>query len=277
MKVMHSRQKAEVLRKLHKGPELLVLPNAWDCASARIFEEAGFPAIATTSGGVAFSLGYPDGQHISQTEMIEAVKKIARSVGVPVTADLEAGYGDVAWTAAALVESGAVGLNLEDIDERGSKQLVELSEQVERIRTLRRIGDELGVHIVINARNEYYLAQIGDPEKRFDAACHRLKRYIDAGADCVFVPGITDANLIQRFVRALQFPLNVLVGPGTPPIARLKELGVARVSVGSGIARSTMGLTRRIAEELRNTGEYQTMLAGAIPYPEANELFKGLE
>ena len=223
---------------------------------------------------MAFSLGYPDGQHIPQAEMIQAVKKIAHSVRVPVTADLEAGYGDVAGTAAALVESGAVGLNLEDIDEQGSKQLVEMSEQVERIRTLRRIGDESGVHIVINARTGYYLAQIGDPEERFEAACQRLKHYIDAGADCVFVPGITDANLIRRFVRALQFPLNVLVGPGTPPIARLKELGVARVSVGSGIAKSTMGFTRRIADELRGTGEYHTILAGAIPYAEANELFQ---
>jgi 2-methylisocitrate lyase-like PEP mutase family enzyme len=277
MTFMDSHQKAEALRKMHRGPDVLVLPNAWDCASARIFEEAGFPAIATTSGGVAFSLGYPDGQHIPQAEMMEAVTRIARCVSVPVTADLEAGYGDVARTAAALVESGAVGLNLEDIDDQGSKQMVELSEQVERIRTLRRMGDELGVHIVINARTEYYLAQIGDPEERFDAACHRLKHYIDAGADCVFVPGITDANLIHCFVKALHFPLNVLVGIGTPPIARLKGLGVARVSVGSGITRSTMGLTRRIANELVGTGEYQTMLAGAMPYAEANELFKDLK
>jgi 2-methylisocitrate lyase-like PEP mutase family enzyme len=233
-----------------------------------------FPRDRDDEWRVAFSLGYPDGQHIPQAEMIQAVKKIAHSVRVPVTADLEAGYGDVAGTAAALVESGAVGLNLEDIDEQGSKQLVEISEQVERIRTLRRIGDESGVHIVINARTEYYLAQIGDPEERFEAACQRLKHYIHAGADCVFVPGITDANLIRRFVRALQFPLNVLVGPGTPPIARLKELGVARISVGSGIARSTMGFTRRIADELRGTGEYHTILAGAIPYAEANELFQ---
>ncbi|HSU30707.1 MAG TPA: isocitrate lyase/phosphoenolpyruvate mutase family protein [Bryobacteraceae bacterium] len=274
MKAIDSHKKAEILRDLHRGPEVLILPNAWDSASARIFEEAGFPAIATTSGGVAFSLGYPDGQHIPQAEMIDAVTRIARCVRVPVTADLEAGYGDMARTAAALVESGAVGLNLEDIDKQGSKQLVKLAEQVERIRTLRRTGDELGVHIVINARTEYYLAQIGDPEERFDAACHRLKHYIDAGADCVFVPSITDANLIQRFVNVLEFPLNVLVGPGTPSVARLKELGVARLSVGSGITRSTMGLTRRIADELMGAGEYQTMLAGAMPYAEANELFK---
>jgi 2-methylisocitrate lyase-like PEP mutase family enzyme len=271
---MNSAQKAEKLRDLHRGPEVLVLPNAWDCASARIFEQAGFPVIATTSAGVAFSLGYPDGQHIPQPEMLAAVKRIARSVSVPVTADLEAGYGDVASTAAALVKSGAAGLNIEDIDDPENKQLVEVSEQVQRIRAIRQVGDELGVPIVINARTDYYLAQIGKPEDRFEAACHRLKQYIQAGADCVFVPGIADRELIGRFVEALQFPVNVLVGPETPSIQDLKALGVARVSLGSGITRSTMELTRRIAEELKITGGYRTMLGLSMPYSEANRLFE---
>ncbi len=271
---MNSSHKAEILRKLHSGPEPLILPNAWDCASARIFEEAGFPAIATTSAGVAFSLGYPDGQHIPQEEMLSAVTRIARCVGVPVTADLEAGYGDVSATAAALVESGAVGLNIEDIDDPESKELVALPEQVKRIRTVRRVGTELGVNIVINARTDYYLAQIGAPAERFEAACKRLQHYIDAGADCVFMPGIADANLIRDFVERLQFPLNVLAGPGTPAIEDLKRLGVARLSMGSGITRATMGLTRQIATELRATGEYRAMFAAAMPYAEANALFE---
>ncbi|MBV8810809.1 MAG: isocitrate lyase/phosphoenolpyruvate mutase family protein [Acidobacteriaceae bacterium] len=270
---MNSAQKAERLRNLHKGPEILVLPNAWDCASARIFELAGFPAIPTTSAGVAFALGYPDGQRISQADMLAQVKRIAHSVDVPVTADLEAGYGDVGSTAAALVKSGAVGLNLEDIDAE-SDQLVELSEQVQRIRTIRQVGNEAGVPLVINARTDYYLAEIGDPAERFEAACHRLKQYIEAGADCVFVPGITDPDLIRSFVEALRFPVNVLVGPGTPPISELQALGVARVSVGSGIMRSTMELTRRIAQELKMSGTYRTMLEISIPYAEANAAFE---
>jgi len=130
------------------------------------------------------------------------------------------------------------------------------------------------VPLVINARTDYYLAQIGEPESRFDAACHRLKQYIQAGADCVFVPGIADRELIRRFVEALQFPLNVLVGPETPPIQDLQALGVARVSVGSGIMRSTMELARGIAEELKTTGGYRRMLGTSMPYSEANRLFE---
>ncbi len=272
---MTSAQKAEQLRKLHKEPEILILPNAWDCASARVFEQAGFPAIATTSAGIAFALGYPDGQRISHTDMLAQVKRIAHSVSVPVTADVEAGYGDVACTAVALIKSGAVGLNLEDIDDDERNQLVELSEQVQRIRTIRQAGNEAGVRLVINARTDYYLAEIGDPAERFEAACHRLRQYIEAGADCVFVPGITDPELIRRFVETLRFPINVLVGPGTPPVKDLEALGVARLSVGSGIMRSTMELTRRIAEELKTSGTYRTMLETSMPYAEANALFDG--
>jgi 2-methylisocitrate lyase-like PEP mutase family enzyme len=134
MRVMSAqKQKAELFRRLHHGPEILVLPNAWDCASARIFEEAGFPAIATTSAGVAFSLGYPDGEFIPQDEMLAAVKRIASRVRVPVTADLESGYRDIAKTTAALIDSGAVGLNIEDMEHAESKVLTETGRQVEKI------------------------------------------------------------------------------------------------------------------------------------------------
>ena len=258
--------KAEQLRTLHHGPEVLVLPNAWDCASARIFEELSFPAIATTSAGVAFSLGYPDGQNIPAKEMLAAVARIARSVDVPVTADLEGGYEDIAETAAALLESGAAGLNLEDI--LGHGRLASIDEQVSRIAAVRRSGP-----VVINARTDLYLMQIGDAVTRFDRACERLKAYRDAGADCLFIPGIAREDLIARFVETLQFPINILAVAGTPPIARLKELGVARVSVGSGMMRSAMGHTRRIAEALKNTGQFDQMIEGSIPFVEANALF----
>jgi 2-methylisocitrate lyase-like PEP mutase family enzyme len=266
-------EKAEALRKLHHQPEVLVLPNAWDCASARIFEEAGFPAIATTSAGVAFSLGYPDGQRIPRDEMLACVKRIASRVRVPVTADLEAGYDDIAKTAIGLIESGAVGLNLEDLEDANSRTLVELSRQVQKIKAVRRVGEERGVRIVINARTDQYLTQIGEAAKRFDRACDRLRAYIDAGADCVFVPGINDEETIGRFVEALKFPLNILVGAGSPSVSRLRELGVRRVSVGSGITRTAMGATRRAAEQLQRTGTYSAMVDGAIPYAEANGLF----
>lgn len=267
-------EKAEALRNLHHGTEVLVLPNAWDCASARIFEEAGFPAIATTSAGVAFSLGYPDGQSISRDEMLASVKRIASCVGVPVTADLEAGYDDVEKTAIELIESGAVGLNLEDLNSRKPRTLVDMSTQVQQIKAVRRVGEEHGVRIVINARTDQYLAEIDEPATRFDRTCERLRAYIAAGADCVFVPGVSDEETIGRLVQALKFPLNILVGAGAPSIPRLRELGVKRASVGSGIARTAMGATRRAAQELKRTGTYAAMLDGAIPYAEANRMFE---
>ena len=260
--------KAEQLRALHNSPEVLILPNAWDCASARIFEELGFPAIGTTSAGVAFSRGYPDGQVIPPQEMLSAVSAIARAVKVPVTADLEGGYGDIAETAAALIESGAVGLNLEDILGHGAESLASIDEQVSRIAAVRKAGP-----VVLNARTDLYLLEIGAAETRFDRACERLKAYRDAGADCLFIPGITSEELIARFVDALRFPINVLAVAGTPAVARLKALGVARVSVGSGIMRSALGHTRRVAEALQQTGTFEKMLEGSIPFAEVNALF----
>jgi 2-methylisocitrate lyase-like PEP mutase family enzyme len=262
--------KAEKLRALHHGPDILVLPNAWDCASARILEELGFPAIATTSAGCCFSLGYQDGQYIQAKEMLAAVARIARSVDVPVTADLEGGYDDIGETASALVESGAVGLNLEDILGHGrASALAPIDEQVKRIAAVRRAGD-----VVINARTDLYLLQIGEESTRFERTLERLRAYRDAGADCFFLPGVASEDLIRRFVDALQFPINILATAGTPPIARLKELGVARVSVGSGMMRSAMGHTKRIAEQLKSDGTLDKMLEGSIPYAEANALFR---
>jgi 2-methylisocitrate lyase-like PEP mutase family enzyme len=266
--------KATKLRVLHHGPSMLVLPNAWDCASARVFEDAGFAAIATTSAGVAFSLGYPDGQHIRAEEMLIAVKRIADCVDVPVTADLEACYEDPAATTGAVVEAGAAGLNVEDLNGGSQGELAEVETQVRKIRTIRRVGDEMGVPLVINARTDVYLAGIGEPARRFDLALERLRAYIEAGADCVFVPGIQDESLIREFVDALRFPLNILIGAGTPPLARLQEIGVARVSTGSGIARATIGLTRRIAREIKETGSLASLFDGAIPYADANALFQ---
>jgi 2-methylisocitrate lyase-like PEP mutase family enzyme len=266
--------KAEKLRRLHHGPKILVLPNAWDAASARIFEDAGFPAIATTSAGVAFSLGYPDGQFIPHDEMLAAVKKIASSVRVPLTADLEAGYDDIAKTAMSAIEGGAVGLNIEDMDYAGDGRLISTAQQVEKIRTVRRVGDSLGVRLVINARTDQYLAEIGEPSTRFERACERLHAYIEAGADCVFAPGVTDDATIARLVAELKFPLNVLAQPPSPSVPRLQDLGVARVSIGAGIMRATMGLTQRAAKELRESGTYGAMFEGAISWDAANRLFQ---
>jgi 2-methylisocitrate lyase-like PEP mutase family enzyme len=270
---MSQAEKAALLRRLHHGPSILRLCNVWDAASARIVEEAGFPAVATGSAGVAFSLGYPDVEVIPAAEMLAQVRRIARAVAVPVTADLEAGYEDIERTAAGLVEAGAVGLNLEDF-QHGA--LVALAAQIERIRAVRRVGERLGVPIVINARTDIYLAQLGDAATRFERSVERLLAYRDAGADCLFVPGVCDQETIAALVKSLQFPLNILGTAGSPTVDRLQELGVARVSLGSGPMRATMGLTRRIAEEFRDSGTYSRMLDGPVTYPEANELMQNV-
>ncbi|MEO7142807.1 MAG: isocitrate lyase/phosphoenolpyruvate mutase family protein [Bryobacteraceae bacterium] len=273
---MRQRDKAEAFRRLHDGPPILVLPNAWDSASARIFEDAGFPAIGTTSAGIANSLGYPDGQYTPGREMLAAVERIVRAVAVPVTADVEAGYGysvvAAAEIAGRVIAAGAVGLNLEDTAEQEGT-LLDAALQSARIAAMRETANALRVPLVINARTDVFLASIGDPATRFDRAVERAAAYHRAGADCLFIPGVRDAETIGRLVRALPGPLNILADPGAPPATELQRLGVARMSVGSGPMRAVMGLTRRIAEELHRDGASASMYDQAIPYAEANALF----
>ena len=254
---------AGAFRAMHRGQRILLLPNAWDVASARIFEEAGFGAIATTSAGIAFTLGYPDGQRISRNEMLQAVSRIAAAVRVPVTADVEAGYGDrpedAAQTALAVIESGAVGMNLEDASGHANHSLVDLPLQLEKIAAINESKRKMGVPIVLNARTDVYLLQVGLAEKRYDHALRLLAAFRDAGADCLFLPGMRDAATIGRMVKDLNSPLNILAGPGSPSVPELQQLGVARVSLGSSAMRATLGLLRRISDELKTTGTYRSL------------------
>jgi 2-methylisocitrate lyase-like PEP mutase family enzyme len=267
-------EKAMQFRQLHRGPPVLVLPNVWDVASARIIEEAGFPAIATTSAGIAYSLGYPDGQHISREEMVARVARIARAVKVPVTADIEAGYGatpeDAARTSRELVQAGAVGMNLEDASGDPQNPLLDLRLAVEKIKAARVAAAELRVPMVVNARTDVYLLP-GDPDTQYSETRRRLIAFRDAGADCVFAPGLKDAATIGRLVKDVQCPLNILAVPGTPPIPELEKLGVARVSLGSGPMRATLGLLRQMADELKAAGTFSA-LEGAVPYAEVNKM-----
>ena len=267
--------KAKQFRDLHRPPHILVLPNVWDVASARVVEEAGFPAIATSSAGVAFMLGYPDGQKISRAEMLDIVARIARAVRVPVTADLEAGYGnrpeDAALTARGAIAAGAVGLNFEDGADDPEHPLTDLSLQLERIAAIREEADDAGVSLVINARTDVYLANVGRPEGRYDEAMRRARAFQDVGADCVFVPGLRDPEVIRRFAAELKFPLNVLAGPGSPPVSELEKMGVARVSLGSSPMRAALGLVRRVTEELKASGTYHA-LEGAPSHADVNRL-----
>ncbi|HTY69715.1 MAG TPA: isocitrate lyase/phosphoenolpyruvate mutase family protein [Alphaproteobacteria bacterium] len=272
------RKKAETLRQLHHGPDILVLPNAWDIASARIVEEAGYPAIATTSAGVAFALGYPDGEKISRDEMLDAVSRIARRMRVPVTADLEAGYGpepgDTEETIRRAIEGGVVGANIEDGTHRREQPLCSMNLAVARIHAARRAAEAAGIPFVINARTDSYLAAriFNQPQdaKSFEETVHRGRAYLEAGADCIFIPGLADPDTIGRLVAAINGPINILAGPGSPSVPELKALGVARVSVGGAIMRATLGLVQRAAAELRSGGTFG-FADGAVTQAEMNQ------
>jgi 2-methylisocitrate lyase-like PEP mutase family enzyme len=277
MTLQEQRTKAEAFRAMHRGPNILILPNAWDVASARIFEEAGIAAIATTSAGIAFTLGYPDGQKISRDEMLSCVSRIATKVKIPVTADVEAGYGDrpedAALTARGVIEAGAVGLNLEDGTDDPQNPLTDLSLQLEKISAVRDTAQSLGVPLVLNARTDVFLLQVGEPKNRYTEAFKRLAAFREAGADCLFVPGLRDLPTITQLVRELHHPVNILAGPGSPSIPELQKIGVARVSLGSSAMRATLGLAQKIAQELQTTGSYSS-LEGAPSHAEVNRMLE---
>jgi 2-methylisocitrate lyase-like PEP mutase family enzyme len=268
------RAKAELLRRLHGGTSLLVLPNAWDVGSARVLAADGAPAIATSSAGVAYALGYPDGEHIGRAEMLDMVGRIAAAIPIPVTADVEAGYGsspaDAVETAAGVLAAGAVGLNLEDAR---AGRLLPLELQVERVAAVRRIADAAGVPLFVNARTDAAAAAELPAEERLAEAVRRTNAYLAAGADCAFVPFVTEREAIAHLAREVRGPLNVLGTPASPPLQELARLGVRRVSFGSGIARAAYGRARRIERELSSTGTYAALAEDAIAYDEMQRLF----
>lgn len=282
METADQQAKALQLGALHRGPRILVLANAWDAASARIFEVAGCKAIGTTSAGIANTLGRADGQRIGRYQMLAVVKRIASVVSIPVTADMEAGFGDtpeaVADTARAVMEAGAVGMNLEDASSTENNALAnvlaDVSLQVEKIIAIREAAASAGIAFVLNARTDVFLRAVGEPATRLDHAIRRANAYRQAGADCLFVPGVADRETIARLVREIQGPINILAVAGSPPVAELEKLGVARVSVGSGPMRAAMGFTRHVAKELLETGAYAAFTERAIPFAEMNQLFE---
>jgi 2-methylisocitrate lyase-like PEP mutase family enzyme len=262
-------EKARRFHALHHAGRILVLPNAWDAASARVFELAGAPAIATTSAGVAASLGHPDGEAAPRDLVLAAVARIVAAVDVPVSVDVESGWGasvdDVRETVAAVLAAGAVGVNLED-------RLAEPGVLAERIRVAHEVARHVDVPLFVNARTDVYLRSSADPVAKLADAVRRLRVYEAAGADGLFAPGLDDAATIREIVAAVARPLNVLAGAGVPPARELERLGVARVSVGSGPMRATLGLVRRIAEELLGEGTYGRFLTDAPSHAEVNAM-----
>jgi 2-methylisocitrate lyase-like PEP mutase family enzyme len=274
------RQAAQARRllALHHAAEPLVLVNAWDVASAKIIESLGFPAVATSSAGIANAMGYPDGEAIPPALMIECVARIAAAVSVPVTADLEAGYGatveNAEETARQAIASGSVGLNLEDGTENEAGPLVDAALHAERIRAVRRVADAAGVPLVINGRTDAFLhGQEMSRRRRMEEALSRAAQYRAAGADCIFVPGGLDRDEIAELVRGIDGPINILANERTPPLAELKALGVKRVSLGSAPMAFAMGAFRTAALEVRDLGTFD-FAARRIPYGELNDLLR---
>jgi len=273
---MKQAEMAKKFLQLHtKRP--LILPNAWDAGSARVIEAAGAPAIATTSAGVSWSLGRPDGQNLGRDEMLQAIRQIVDTVSVPVNADIEGGYGkgsleDVAETVKELIAIGVAGINLEDTPGHNGEVLLKAEEHAERIAIARKTAKATGGELVINARIDVYLFQVGAPESRFQAAVQRAKTYLQAGADCVFVPGVVDADTIRRLVKAIDEPLNIMAMPGAPSAPQLGRLGVARVSVGPGVTQVALAAAQRAARELLEEGTYTAFEAG-LPFAELNAMF----
>ncbi|MDQ7876427.1 isocitrate lyase/phosphoenolpyruvate mutase family protein [Microbacterium sp. QXD-8] len=262
--------RARALLVLHAGPGFII-PNAWDAGSARILEQVGFPAIATTSAGIAWASGVPDGNALNPDTMFERVAEIVAAVGVPVSADLEAGYGDspaeVGRTVARAAAMGIAGANIEDAQDC---RLFGIEEAVQRLVAARAAAPS-GT-FVLNARTDTYFGGVdGDP---FDQTVERARRYVSAGADCIFVPGVNDEETIRRLADAIPAPLNIVAGLAANiiPAHTLFGLGVSRVSVGGGIARAALSLVERAGRELKESGTLG-FLDGALGYAEVQRRF----
>lgn len=262
-------QSAARFRALHGSGNLLLLPNAWDAASARVAEDCGAKAIATSSAAVAWAHGYPDGQKIPKAALLALVGAIVRVAKLPVSADSEAGYSsspeEAAEFVAALGRAGAVGINLED----GAEPPERLVSKIEAIKS--RAASE-GLDIYVNARTDVYLKSLAPAERALEETLARGRLYRDAGADGFFVPGLTDVSGLRKIAEAIALPLNVLILRGLPPASALKEAGVRRISAGSGMARAAYGAVRRAASEMLNEGRYDRMFAEAEGCPNLNAL-----
>jgi 2-methylisocitrate lyase-like PEP mutase family enzyme len=276
------KEKAELFLKFHQDKEILVLLNSWDVGSSRLIEASGYKAVATTSMGIAASLGYPDCQVIQLPEMIDVITRIVNAVQVPVTADIEAGYGnsldEVVDSVRKVIATGIVGINIEDsIDLHPT--LIDEIEFCERISAIRALSDSLGFHLVINARTDSFYTSSGSPQQKLSESIKRGNKYREAGADCIFVQPVWDEETISTLVREISAPINILANPGIgagtpPPVSKLQDLGVARLSLGSGLMKATLALTKKVADELSEKGTYSILLDTLTPLPDAAMAYK---
>jgi 2-methylisocitrate lyase-like PEP mutase family enzyme len=262
--------KSRRLRELVRAPEILVMPGGYDVLSALLFEEMGFKAIQGTSGGIAASLGYSDGEAMSREQFVDVSGQLARAVSVPFNADGEKGYGDeegVRETVRALVGRGVAGMNLEDGAPKGRGGLLELPQQLRKIKTVMETKRELGSEFFLNARVDAFHAITNDPPRALDEAIRRGNAYAEAGSDCIFYLNLHSAEIIRKVVKEVKAPVSILAGPQSPSVSELQDLGVARVSYGSAFLKAAIGATRRLAQEILEKGTVSA-LKDAMQTPE---------
>jgi 2-methylisocitrate lyase-like PEP mutase family enzyme len=276
------KEKAEMFLTFHQGKEMLVLLNSWDIGSSKLIEACGYKAIATTSMGIAASLGYPDCQVITLSEMIEAITGIVNAVQVPVTVDIEAGYGnslnEIIDSVKKIIASGIVGINIEDSIDL-NPVLIDEMEFCERISAIRALSDSLGFHLVINARTDSFYTSSGSPREKLSESIKRGNKYREAGADCIFVQPVWEKEMISTLVKEINAPINILSNPGTgaglpPSVRELQDLGVARLSLGSSVMKATLALIKKVADELSEKGTYNILLDSLTPLPDAALAYK---
>ena len=276
------KERAELFLKLHQDKEILVLLNSWDTGSSKLIEACGYKAIATTSMGVAASLGYPDCQVIQLPEMIEAIKGIVNGVQVPVTVDIEAGYGnnltEIIDSVRKIIATGIAGINIEDSIDL-NPVLIDEMEFCERISAIRALSDSLGFHLVINARTDSFYTSPGSLGEKLSESIKRGNKYREAGADCIFVQPVSDKETISTLVKEIAAPLNILanptIGTGSPlSVRELQDLGVARLSLGSSLMKATLVLIKKVADELSEKGTYDLLLDTLTRLPDAVMAYK---
>jgi len=277
------KEKADLFLKYHQDNEMLVLLNSWDIASSKIIEASGYKAIATTSMGMAASLGYPDCQIIQVSEVIEIITGIAKNVLAPITVDFEAGYGnnltEIIDSVTQIIATGIVGINIEDSLEL-NPNLIDEMEFCERISAIRELSDSLGFHLVINARTDSFYTSIGTPKEKLSEAIKRGNKYREAGADCIFVQPVSERETIATLVKEINAPINILSNPGIgmgilpPSVSELQDLGVARLSLGSGLMKATLAIIKKVADELSEKGTYNSLLDTLTPLPDAAIAYK---
>jgi 2-methylisocitrate lyase-like PEP mutase family enzyme len=276
------KEKAEMFLKFHYDPEILVLLNSWDAGSSKLIEACGYKAIATTSMGIAASLGYPDCEVIQLSEVLQIVTGIVNAVQVPVSVDFEAGYGnnvdEIVASVTKLIATGVVGLNIEDSIEL-SPVLIEEMEFCERISAIRALSDSLGFHLVINARTDSFYTSSGSTHEKLAESIRRGNKYREAGADCIFVQPVWEKETIRTLVKEINAPINILsnpsIGAGLPPsVSELQDLGVARLSLGSSMMKATLALIKKAAAELLDKGTYTILSDAMTPRAEAAMAYK---